>query len=85
MRMFRAVLLGAAVVGAMAVGGGHAAQAQQRLTPGDPFGGDNAVAIQKSDCDSKGNVGPFDLRAGESAVGKTGSSRCANVNVSEAR
>lgn len=68
-RILRATTLGAAVIGAMAVGGGHTALAQQP----DPY------AYQRSDCDSRGGP-PTGVPKEASLQALTGSSRCVNFS-----
>ncbi|MES4904946.1 MULTISPECIES: hypothetical protein [unclassified Streptomyces] len=80
-RMIRAVVLGASVAAAMAIGGVHAAQAQQSTTHGDPYGDEYGVAVQKSDCDSRGGGGDQAIPVGRSVVAKSGSSTCRNISV----
>ncbi|MGW3569670.1 hypothetical protein ACWDSL_38405 [Streptomyces sp. NPDC000941] len=79
-RMIRAVVLGASIAAAMAIGGGPAAQAQQPMSYGAPGGDGHAVEVQKSDCDSNGG-GPTEIPIGRSLVAKSGSSACRNFSV----
>lgn len=81
-RIFRAAAVGMTVAFATALGGVHTAQAVERLAPGDPFDpGATPVAVQMSDCDSKGSTFEGKRPIGVSFVEKAGSSRCANVKL----
>lgn len=79
--MMRAVVLGASIAAAMAIGGGPAAQAQQPMSYGATDGDGPAVEVQKSDCDSRGGGGDRAIPVGPSFVAKSGSSTCRNFSV----